>query len=434
MNVLRRAVVTFSYPCRVAWARRRLPDSALGRARLVVIAAAGVVTLLKLEVAARTLGTNDVGRWGVFAQGVRHFGPVGIYGHHFQVDVYNHGPLAGWMLLAINWLLDHHVTSFEFLIRAPACLADFVTTLLVFELVRRARPLREAAISAVLVACSPVLFVISGFHGNTDPVFVMFSLLSVYLLVARGWALAAGAAFTVAVSIKLVPVVLAPVLLVLLVRLGWRRLGAFVGGGAIVFALLWVPVIVSRWDSFREQVLAYNGSTIRQWGLAQFFVWAHQPGVTAWLAGPGRFGILLASSLAAAAVVWRRPDAWAPAVGLSFVLFLILSPAFGMQYLAWALAGAYLIDTWAATAYNLAASVFVLVVYDHWNGARPWHWHQAWALPFSSRELALMVVAWACLAAVGVVGLLYLRGGVAPATAGRRWGLRAADPGYDLPT
>ena len=93
-----------------------------------------------------------------------------------------------------------------------------------------------------------------------------------------------------------------------------------------------------------------------------------------------------------------------PAVGLSFVLFLVLSPAFGMQYLAWALAGAYLIDTWAATGYNLAASAFVVVVYDHWNGARPWHWYQAWAVPFSSRELALMVVTWVLLAAVGSRG------------------------------
>ena len=213
----------------------------MGRLRLGVIVLAAVATVLKLQIAARTFGTNDVGTWGVFAEGVRHFGPVGIYGHHFQVSLYNHGPLAGWLLLAINWLLDHHVTSFPFLIRVPACLADFGTALLVFELVRVGRPAREAAIAAILVVWSPVLFVISGFHGNTDPVFVMFALLSVYLLVVRGWALAAGVAFGIAVSIKLVPVVLAPVLLVVLVRLGWRRLVAFAGGGAIVF----LPAVVA---------------------------------------------------------------------------------------------------------------------------------------------------------------------------------------------
>ena len=122
-----------------------------------------------------------------------------------------------------------------------------MTALLVFELVRLVRSPRDAAVAAVLVVWSPVLFVISGFHGNTDPVFVMFALLSVYLLVVRGWALAAGVAFGIAVSIKLVPVVLVPLLVVVLVRLGWRRVGAFAGGGAIVFVLLWLPVLVSRW-------------------------------------------------------------------------------------------------------------------------------------------------------------------------------------------
>ncbi len=411
------------------WARRALPDSAVGRARLAVISAAGVATFLKLQIAARTAGTNDVGYWGAFAEGVRHFGPVGIYGHDLSLPVvYNHGPLAGWLLVAINWILDHHVLSFQFLIRVPACLADFATALLVFELVRLAWPARQAAIAAILFVCSPVLFVVSGFHGNTDPVFVMFSLLSVYLLVVHRSALAAGVAFGIALSIKLVPVVLVPVLLVVLVRLGWRRLAAFAGGGATVFLLLWVPVLVSRWHSFREQVLGYTGSALREWGLPQFLTWVDLPGAGGWLAGPGRFGILLVSGLAAAAVAWRRPDAVVPAAGLSLVLFLVLSPAFGMQYLVWPLAAAYLIDTAAATAYNVAASVFVVVVYSHWSDAYPWRWYAAWAVPFSSSELVLMVLTWVALAAVGLAGLRLMRGGVAGSTTAlggtRRWSFR----------
>jgi uncharacterized membrane protein len=391
----------------VDWASRRLPDSVLGRLRLVVLLSAGAAAMLKLQIAARTFGSNDVGYWGVFAQGVRHFGPIGIYGHTFT-EPYNHGPLAGWLLLAINWLLDHHVTSFPFLIRLPAVLADFVTVLLVFELARLRRPAREAAIAAALVAWSPLLFVISGFHGNTDPVFVMFALLGVYLLVVRGQAFSAGVAAGIAVSIKLVPVVLAPALLVVLVRLGRRRLAAFVGGGAIVFLVLWVPVILSRWEALRSQVFGYTGSSRRQWGLPQFLTWAHAPGVGAWLAGSGRFGIVLLSGLLAAAVAWRKPGALAPAA-LALVLFLLLSPAFGMQYLAWPLAGAYVIDTRVATGYNVAASAFAVVVYDHWNHAFPWGWYRAFAVPFSPGELVLMALTWVSLAAVGVGGLRLLR-------------------------
>jgi hypothetical protein len=404
--------------------------------RLGVIVVAGLATVLKVELAARTLGSNDTYYWGIFAAGVRRFGPVGIYGHAFNAPVYNHGPLAGWMLLAINWLVDRGIASFDLLIRAPACLADFVTSLLVFELVRLVRSAREAAIAAVLVAWSPLLFAISGFHGNTDPVFVMFALLSLYLLVIRDWALAAGAAFGIALSIKLVPVVLAPVLLVVLIRLGWRRLAAFAGGGAIVFWLLWMPVILTRWDAFRAQVFGYSGSRYRQWGLPQLLAWADMPGAAVWLAGPGRFAIVVVSGLGAAAVVWRRPGAAVSAAGLSFVLFLLLSSAFAMQYLVWGLAAAYLIHTWAATAYNAAVSAFAVVVYDHWNNALPWRWHQAWAVPLVRRELPLMVLTWAALAAVAVAGLRLLRSGTAPTmSAGgpvRRWGLTSAERDYDL--
>jgi hypothetical protein len=402
-----------------------------------VIATAAAATWLKLEIAAHTLGTNDVLYWGIFGQGVRDFGPIEVYGRDFgdRIPVYNHPPLAGWMLVGTNWLLDHGVAGFPFLIRLPACVADFVTALLVFELVRLARPAREAAIAAVLVVCSPVLFAVSGFHGNTDPVFVMFALLSVYLLVVRRWALAAGVAFGLAMSIKLVPIVLVPVLAVVLVRLGWRRVAAFAGGGAIVFGVLWLPVILNRWLGFREQVLGYTGSSYRPWGLPQFLSWAHLPGAAAWLAGPGRFGILLVSALAAAAVVWRRPDAVVPAVGLSLVLFMLLSSAFAMQYLAWAIAAAYLIDIAAATAYNVAASLFIVVVYDHWSGARPWHWHQAWALPLSGRELALAVLTWTLLALVAAVGLRLLLRGPEGSTVAvgpvRRWRLTSVDEGYD---
>jgi hypothetical protein len=386
----------------------------VGRLRLAVVLSAAAATALKLGITASTFGTNDVHYWRIFALGVRLFGPVGIYGHQFrETPVYNHGPLAGWMLAAINWLLDHGIGSFPFLIRVPACLADFGTALLVFELVRLVRPVRQAAIAAILVVCSPVLFVVSGFHGNTDPVFVMFALLSVYLLVVRGWAVAAGVAFGIAVSIKVVPVVLGPVLLVVLVRLGRRRLAGFVGGSALVFGLLWVPVIVSRWDGVRMQVFAYNGGVRRQWGLPQFLIWAHLPDGIAWLTGSGRFGILLISGLAAAALVWRRPAALVPAVGLSLVLFLLLSSAFAMQYLVWPLAAAYLIDTAAATGYNVAASIFVLAVYDHWNRALPWHWYEARADAFSASEFVLMVVTWVLLAAVAVMGLLLVRGPIA---------------------
>ena len=185
-------------------------------------------------------------------------------------------------------------------------------------------------------------------------------------------------------------------------------------------------MVVSRWHAFRAQVLEYNGSAIRQWGLPQLLTWAHLPGVAAWLAGPGRFAILLVSGLTAAAVAWRRPDALVPAVGLAFVLFLRPEP--GLRHAVPGLGARRRVpDRHAGRDRLQPRRERLRRSSSTTTGATPcpWHWHQAWAVPFSPRELALMVVTWVLLAAVAVVGLRYLRGGVAGSTsrpqAGRRW-------------
>jgi len=195
---------------------------------------------------------------------------------HDLAAPYNHPPLIGWMLVVINDLVSHRF-NFPFLIRVPASVADVVTTLLIFELLRVRRSLREATAAALLVACSPVLFIISGFHGNTDPVFVMFTLLSVYLLINRPWpalpwvsSALAGVAFAVAVSVKLVPIVVLPTLLLLAARLGRRQLASFVVGSGAVMLPLWGPVVLRQWQPFRTDVLGYAGIATRQWGPVEF--------------------------------------------------------------------------------------------------------------------------------------------------------------------
>ncbi len=393
-----------------------LPSAAddVRRLRLVVVALAGTATLLKLVIAANTFGTDDVHYWTEFAQGVRSFGPVGVYGHSFFAQ-YNHPPLTGWMLWALNGLAGHHVASFTFLIRAPASIADLFTGVLVFELMRARRSARIAAASAVLVTWSPVLFVISGFHGNTDPVFVMLTLLSLYLLVDRRRPFASGVSLALALSVKLVPVVVGPVFLLVLLRQGGHRLVVFARGFAVPMAILWGPVVATRWPEFRDNVLSYQGIWLRQWGLVQFSQWVHGP--TDFLVGSGRWISLLLSAGLPALLVWRHPDRHETAIGLALVLFLLLSPAFGMQYLAWPLAASYLVSFRFGTLYNLTASVFVVVVYGHWNGHRaPWDWHEAFSQPFDHREFVLMVVTWWSLAAVAAAALR-VRSGTRPPSA-----------------
>ncbi len=387
---------------------------------LLVLGVALSTTALKLRIAATTFGTNDAHSWIDFARGVREYGLIHVYGHEYFTQ-YNHPPLAGLMLAAVNGLVDARVVDLgeltvPLLVRVPASVADVGSALLVFLLIRRRRSDRSGALAGVLVALSPVLVVISGFHANTDPVFVMFVLLAVYA-VERGWGFTAGVAFMLALSVKLVPVVVAPVLVVALIQRGWHRLGTFVIGVLVVFVPLWGPVLQYAWPEFSTDVLGYNGVSLREWGIPQFLAWWRVPPEwTEVLVGSGRFAVLGISALVPALLVWRRPDALGAAAGLSLALFLLLSPAFGMQYTVWPLAAAYLIGSGAATLYNAAASVYVVTVYDNWNGIRaargplpPWEWYEGVAVEARPVDLQLMVIAWTALAIVVVAAFVRRR-------------------------
>lgn len=389
------------------WTIDRVP-----RRRLAVVSVAITVAILKVLVAANTAGTSDVRAWEFFAQQVREAGPVGIYGVDVSPAIYNHPPLAGHLLVLINWLIDHGIGAFPLLIRTPATLADVVTAVLIFELVRRWRPRNEATAAGVLVACSPVLFVVSGFHGNTDPVFVMFALLSAYLLISRTSAALAGLSIAVALSVKLVPIVVLPVLILVALRWDWRRLVAFLATAGAFLLIVWGPVALFQWSGFRESVLGYAGISQREWGLVQFARWLQLP--EAWvdlLVGPGRFVVLLLSAGLPVVLLWRRSYRAGTAIGLALALFLLMSPAFGVQYLAWPVAAAYLINFWLATAYNLTAGALLVLVYDHWNGALPWNWDFAIYHPFRPREHVLAVLTWLVLARIAVAGALLISAG-----------------------
>ena len=81
-----------------------------------------------------------------------------------------------------------------------------------------------------------------------------------------------------------------------------------------------------------------------------------------------------------------------------------------------AVASAYLVSTWAASVYNVLGSIFMVVVYDHWNGAYPSHWNIAPGKPFRPVELVLQVPVWLSLGIVVVSGLRLLRTSDRPAS------------------
>lgn len=392
----------------VSQATRWSRPTAVSRGRLAVLCAAAVMTVVKVWMAATTYGVDDVWLFYHFAVNVHRYGPIMVYAHPIPgLLPYNHPPLTGWML-DLFLRMSHHGIAFPLLIRLPSIAADAVTALLVYELVRTIRPVGQALVAGLGTALSPVLFVISGYHGNTDPVFVMFTLFSVYLMMRDRWPALAGASFAVGLSIKLVPVVVLPLLLLVAVRAGVRRLAAFLVGGAVVFGVLWGPVVVYDLKPFATSVLMYKGIPQYQWGLVQFGQWLGIPGPRSPLIGSARFLILLVTVLLPLALAWRRPDRTLPAVGLTMMLLLLLSPATSTQYLSWPAACAFLAGVWPAVVYNVVAGAFLVKLYDRWNHAYPWHWRRviSWSSSWRPGEVAFAAVVWAVLLAATVIGFV----------------------------
>ena len=369
----------------------------------MVLVVALLVLIPKLVIAALTYGTQDILTWTLFAKGVAERGPTGIYSINFapiEHTIYNHPPLIGWYLQLTN-LLSRAGIPLRFTIRAVSSAADMVSALLSFEILRRRTSLRRATSSGVLIGASPVLFLISGYHGNTDPLFVMFALLGAYLIVDRDQPLPGGAALALAISVKIVPVIVLPTLAVYLLRRRRDLLVRGFVGFAVVFLVIWTVPVITQWPGLQHNVLGYAGIPARQWGLVELNSQHPVAWLTAFLIGPGRTLIVLVAGGLPAVLVWRHPAYAIEGVCFSLVVFLALSPAFGVQYLAWTVAAAYILDFGLATVYNLLAGLFLFSVYYSWNGGLHWAGLARGRL-FTPAEVTIGLIVWVVLIVIAV--------------------------------
>ncbi|WP_052432780.1 glycosyltransferase 87 family protein [Streptacidiphilus carbonis] len=379
------------------------PAITLRNARLQVLLTGLIATAAKIAVAASTHGTGDVRTFEEFAHTIAAVGPVSVYGAaHAGPMVYNHGPLTG-ILLDMMAHLKAVGAPMPLLVRLPACGADLMTCLLVLDLTRDRMGIRRARWCAIVVALSPVLVAVSGFHGNTDPVFVGLTLLSAWLLARRRSPLWGGVALGLALSVKLVPVVAAPALLLAAFRLCGRGGYRFGVGLAAALTALWAGPLLRYPAQVRADVLDYAGVLYRPWGVPKFVALLELP--PHWLAllvGPGRFAVVLLAAVAGLWVAWREPQEAGAAAGLSLAVMLLLSTASAAQYLAWAAAGTAIADLYGGLAYNLVAGLFLTELYSRWSGGGLWDYARAthWTL----LELRWSATAWGTLAVAVLLG------------------------------
>lgn len=376
-------------------------DSALRPTRLWPLIAILVATLAKLYCAATTIGTDDVLLFRIFGRSIAEHGLAHLYNLSPE---FNHTPLVGlWAAFAwkagAGWDLGQ-----PFLMRLPAIVADVVT----IGALMRLRELRggPSHLAIALTALCPIFFIVSGFHGQVDPVMVMF----LTLAAVAGWrsdALWCGLWLGCSANIKVVGLLLAPVFFFhLLARGGGKK---FALGAALPVLIGWAfPLLVCP-AKFLGNVLGYNSF----WGLWGITYWLMRTGLPQFQTlnhtdlPPTEQAIMTALKIVVIVLVlalaWRRRnerDLFAP-LAAAWAIFFAFSPGGSPHYFVWPIPFLVVAAPRRSLALLGALSIYQFLCYDAAAHGMPWFRasHKGFAPMFAGHfwaDLAwLGFVAWA---------------------------------------
>lgn len=381
--------------------------------RRAVAALAVVAFLLKVAGALWTYGSADAAIFEADLIKIRQEGAVALYrdgittewcgrAGHRPCPPFNHPPFIVRALEAWGTLSDLSGLPLRFWLRFTCAVADVGSLALLLHILGTRRdPQTRTALA--LFAISPIAILVSGHHGNTDPILIFFVLLAVHFVESRRPAWLAGAALGMAMSVKVVPILLVPAVLRALPGAG-SRMTLLAGTGVVVLAGS-VPTLLEAPELIITNVLGYR-SQAGPWGLSLLALASlHSPHL-AWLHDVyARFGKILAVGLVLAASWWppARPLQNALFVRAGFLLFLFLSvaPGFGVQYLAWLVPWVVARGAGPTAIYYLAGGLFLLAYYTPAGGGFPWDLANTLGRPaWTPTVLGLGLICWIVICAI----------------------------------
>jgi len=375
------------------------------------IAAAVLALALKTTIAFNTYGTNDVITWERDLAKVEAGGATALYregilyasanGVAYASQAFIHPP---FMLTALRaWAVLARVSGLplQFWLRFTSSVADLISLLLVAKLLRRLARWNTASFGLLAMALCPVSVVISGFHGNTDPVMIAFVLLSIYCIVSGRSAWAAGAAMGMALNIKIVPVIFIPAVLLYLPAMRERL--RYIASLAAVFLLGSLPYLLQDPLLIAKTMLGYSSKS-GLWGFSLFSVLSQD---TRWFwlfrhyDAAGKVVVLAAILCLSAAMNSRenKPPLFLQCGAVAF-LCLFLAPGFAMQYLAWLVPWVLALGIGPTLFFYAIAGTFVVIVYNDWCGGFPWYLANVLTRPWEVRHAFLGLFCWAAVLAI----------------------------------
>lgn len=374
---------------------------------VLIVAVALIASLFKIGIALATLGTNDVIAFYEFAKALETHGLNWTYEHSI---LFNHPPLVGYFLRGLAWL-DHQPffrqngLTFPFLLRLPGIIADFGVVLLVLAVVREYPHLRPPRWALLLFAASPVSIMVSGFHGNTDSIMVLFLVLA-SITALRGRPLLCGLFLALSCQVKIIPLLLLPIFFFFWVER--RRLGSFLGSFLLSSLLFCAEPLLRSPVSFVKNVLSY-GSFWGIWGLTYCLrmTGLHEFSKVSFfnLSGTQNAIIMTLKVIVVLSILllaWRRrklaPPALFASIGYAWMIFFVLSPAVAAQYLVWLAPFILLLSPTFYGFLVAGSSIFLFALYTITSGGFPWYFAHA------SNKLNVICGQWALIPWLTLVG------------------------------
>lgn len=353
-----------------------------GHTNLWIIGLGAIALLLKLVIAFNTFGSSDAVVFYTFAKSLSHDGLEWTYRHSI---LFNHPPLTAYYLQLIFYL-DQKASfqasglTFPVLLRLPGIAADFVVLLVLLKTRKNCPKMALPNWALGLFAFSPVSLMVSGFHGNTDPVMVMFLVLAASMCLTNKPVLS-GLFLALSCQIKIVPLFLVPIFFFF-----WfeqNRSCRFVLSFMLVLLLLWSEALLKFPAVFAKNVLSYGGF----WGL-----W----GITYWLrlTGLPQFSVVsffhlplwetvVMTSLKLVIVTTvlitacrRRKlggEALFRSLAYAWIIFFVFTPSASAQYLIWLAPFVLILSPVFYVWLTAASSLFLFFFYNITAQGFPWY-------------------------------------------------------------
>jgi hypothetical protein len=372
---------------------------------LWIVGLALIALMLKLMIAFNTVGTNDVATFHCFGRALNENGLEWTYRHSMYL---NHPPLIAYYLRGIYALTEQRWCQelgihFPFLLRLPGIIADFLVVLVLLRLTKT--DLRIPTWALALFALSPVSLMVSGFHGNTDPVMVMFLVLA-SLFCLRGKSVWCGLFLALSCQIKVIPLLLLPIFFFF--WLPRRHAVSFSLPFVSASLVLWAEPLLKFPTLFARNVLLYGS----YWGIWGITYWLRLTNLAMFrmitdfydISPMESFVVTVLKLIIVAAVLmiaWRRRNlgerALLDSLAYAWIVFFVFAPGVCAQYMVWLAPFVLVLSPvfygWLAAS----SSLFLFFFYNVNAGEFPWYYiisdgrHGDWA-PWSLWPWAALLI------------------------------------------